>query len=66
MAKALELYDEQKDWREKAGSVLPQMETYEAAIRDTIGLRVQDRMPRQTALFVAGCSAGHRDISLNF
>ena len=66
MAKALELYDEQKDWREKAGSVLPQMQTYEAAIRDTIGLRVQDRMPRKTALFVAGCSAGHRDISLNF
>ena len=66
MAAASQLYDEQKDWRAKAGSVLPQMEAYEAAIRNTIGVRTLDRMPREVALDVASCSAVHRDISLNF
>jgi len=40
--------------------------TYEAAIRETIGLRQQERLPRDQALLVAGCSSGHRDISLSF
>lgn len=66
MANAIDLYEEQKAWREKAGSVLPDLETYDATIRNTIGARVQDRMPRDVALFVASCSADHRDISLNF
>ena len=65
-AGAMELYNEQKDWRAKADSVLPQMEAYDAAIRNTIGVRTLDRMPREVALDVASCSADHRDISLNF
>ena len=54
-------------WRQKAStSVLPGLKTYEAAIRDTIGLRLQPKLPRKQALEIAGCNAVHRDISLSF
>ena len=36
------------------------MTAYEAAIRDTIGLRQQPKMPRHVALDVAACTANHR------
>jgi hypothetical protein len=45
---------------------LPGFESYEASIRDTIGLRQQPRMPRQQAIELVGCTAKHRDISLHF
>ena len=32
----------------------------------TLGARSQNKMPRETALFIAKCNAGHKDISLNF
>ena len=32
----------------------------------TLGVRSQKRIPRETALFLAKCNAGHSDISLNF
>ena len=64
---ALTAYDEDLSWRAKAKTdLLPELVTYRDAIKDTIGLRGQDRLPREQALFVASCSAGHRDISLNF
>jgi hypothetical protein len=66
MTKAMEEYRAQKEWRAKAIPLTPGISAYEAAIRNTIGLRLLDRMPRDTALSVAACSAGHRDISLNF
>ena len=54
-------------WRRAAASeVLPGLETYSAALSDTIGLRQQSVLPREQALYVASCNAGHRDISLNF
>jgi len=56
----------QKSWRQSAVTVVPDLQTYEASIRDTIGLRQLEDMPRSTALSVASCSAAHRDISLNF
>ncbi|MGI9407514.1 MAG: TRAP transporter large permease subunit [Hyphomicrobiaceae bacterium] len=59
----------QKDvkWRKAAaGSVLPDLKAYEEAIRDTIGLRQQPRLPRTQALEIASCNAVHRDISLSF
>ena len=46
--------------------LLPGLAEYEKKIRDTIGLRQQPRLPREQALFVAGCNADHRDISLSF
>ena len=65
--KALKIYADELEWRTAAKTdVLPKLAAYEAAIRDTIGLRQQERLPRAQALYVAGCSSGHRDISLSF
>ena len=74
MDKALKKYDSaikkyraELAWRQKAAAeILPGLETYEAAIRDTIGLRQQPRMPHEQALELVGCTAEHRDISLHF
>ena len=63
---AVSLFDEQKAWREKTAGLLPQMEAYEGLIRDTIGIRTLDRMPRNVALSVAACSSHHKDVSLSF
>ena len=73
-AKALEEYDnalkkyrEELVWRQRAKTeLLAELESYEGAIRDTIGLRQQPRMPRKQALELVGCTAEHRDISLYF
>ncbi|MEL7543556.1 MAG: TRAP transporter large permease subunit [Pseudomonadota bacterium] len=52
--------------RKAAETVLPGLKTYEAAIRETIGLRLQPRLPRAQALEIASCNSVHRDISLGF
>jgi hypothetical protein len=65
--KTLEVYAAELKWRTAAKTdVLPKLSTYEASIRDTIGLRQQERLPREQALFVAACTSDHRDISLSF
>ena len=66
LEKALKLYAEQKQWRMESTSIQAEVAEFEARIRDTIGLRSQRRMPRETALYVAACNSDHRDISLNF
>ena len=64
---AIEEFNQQIIWRERALSDLYSgLVRYEEAIRGTLGVRQQTKMPRELALFVAGCTAGHRDISLNF
>ncbi|MCR9071571.1 MAG: TRAP transporter large permease subunit [Alphaproteobacteria bacterium] len=65
-AKAVEDLESEIAWRTRAGALLPQVEAYEDAIDDTIGLRQQPRLPREIALHVASCSSEHRNISLNF
>lgn len=60
-------YAEDLAWRTKAETdLLPNLRDYRDGIADTIGLRGQPRLPREQALYVASCSSGHRDISLNF
>jgi len=74
MAKALKKFDSaikkyrsELAWRQRAKTeLLPDLESYEASIRDTIGLRQQPRMPRDQATELVGCTAQHRDISLHF
>ena len=54
-------------WRIEADGVLSGgLAEYEEAIRDTIGVRQQERLPRDNAIAVAGCLSSHRDISLHF
>ncbi|MEM7294456.1 MAG: TRAP transporter large permease subunit, partial [Pseudomonadota bacterium] len=48
MSKAVELYAEQKSWRLASVDLLPKIAEVEASIRDTVGLRSQRRMPRET------------------
>ena len=65
--KAVEEYREQLVWREQAATTLkPGLSAYVDALRPTIGIRQQDRLTREQALFVAGCTSDHRDISLKF
>lgn len=67
LEEAIALVDSETQWRSQAETTLrPALVSLEATIRDTIGLRQQDRLPREIALFVASCNSGHRDISLNF
>ena len=64
---ALQTYESELAWRAKAAqSVLPGLRTYEMAIRDTIGLRRQEKLPQNIVPSIAGCTAYHRDISLQF
>ena len=65
--KAIALFEEQKVWRAAAETQLrPGIEAYLAGIASTVGARQQPRLSRDQALFIAGCNAGHRDLSLNF
>jgi len=64
---AVALFDLEIAWRQRAERELkPGLDEYDAAIRDTIGLRGQPRLPKEQALYVAFCSSDHRDISLSF
>ncbi|MCB1509629.1 MAG: TRAP transporter large permease subunit, partial [Hyphomicrobiaceae bacterium] len=65
--KAVAALEAQLSWRKRAEKdLLAGLATYEGAIRNTIGLRKQTKLPRTEALAVAACSSSHRDISLNF
>ena len=64
---ALEAFETDVAWRQDAaGDLLPALRAYEQSIRDTIGMRQQQRLPREQALGIAGCMAEHRDVSLYF
>lgn len=67
MDKAVQLYAEQMTWRTKAeGNFTTSLSSYEEAIRGSIGIRLQRKLNREQALWVASCNSSHRDISLNF
>lgn len=54
-------------WRQKgATELLPQLDAYDKATGDTIGLRQLTRLPEHVATGLVGCLSNHRDISLNF
>ncbi|MHA7776358.1 TRAP transporter large permease [Roseibium sp. M-1] len=65
--KSIAALDADLAWREKgAEEILPKLEAFDAAVANNIGLRAQDRLPKDMALNVAGCLSDHRDISLSF
>ena len=66
-AQAMELLTAEIVWRQRALLALsPALATYDAAIKDSIGLRLQERMSHDLATTVSACMAGHKDISLQF
>jgi len=46
--------------------VKPGLDRYDAAIRNTIGLRLQSRLPDDLALEVAACKSNPHDLTLSF
>ncbi|RME99825.1 MAG: hypothetical protein D6773_12365 [Alphaproteobacteria bacterium] len=67
LEKTLKIYAKEVAWREKAAAtLLPGLKAYDMAIRDTIGLRQQPRIPEHLAVEIAECTSHHRDISLHF
>ena len=67
LEEAVQILQQDLAWRQRASKeLLSGLGSYEALIRDNIGLRLQERLPRDKALDVASCNADHRDISLSF
>ena len=61
------MYVQELKWREQAKTNLVQeLGKYEKTIRNTIGLRMQERLNSEQAKIIASCKAVHRDISLSF
>jgi hypothetical protein len=63
---AVQAYESQTVWRAEAQSLEPGVAAYVGAITETLGARQQNSLSRDQALYLASCSASHRDLSLNF
>jgi len=61
------LFNLEVSWRDEANKkLLPELIKYNDVIKHNIGLRLQNRLTKEQAKFVARCNSVHRDISLNF
>ena len=66
-AEGMKRYRSEISWRRRAQADLAMsLKEYDHSIRDTIGLRSQERLTGDQADAIAGCQSIHRDISLNF
>lgn len=64
---ALEKHAEDVMWRKEAAEkLLPGLISYDNAIKNTIGARLQPKLQRDQALAIAACRSNHKDISLSF
>jgi len=64
---AEQIYILETEWRLKAEKeLLPQLIKFENSIKNTIGLRLQEKLTKDQAKYVAACRSVHKDISLNF
>ena len=64
---AIKIFEMEVKWRALAEDKLfKQLSGYELKIRNSIGIRLQERLPVAMARKIASCQAVHRDISLNF
>jgi hypothetical protein len=62
-----EIYIVEKERRKIAkNKLLPELINFNEAIKNTIGLRLQEKLTKKQAKRVAACRSVHRDISLNF
>ena len=67
LQEGLQIYGTEIDWRRQAAVELaPALATYDEAIKNTIGLRLQRRIPPEQVKSVASCESVHRDRSLQF
>ena len=63
----IELYNKEVSWRSVAKQdLMPKLQEYNLAIKETIGLRLQSKLTKEQAIYVSRCNSVHRDISLNF
>ena len=61
------IYMIENEWRAKAEKeLLPQLIKFDDSIKNTIGLRLQEKLTKEQAKYVAACRSTHTDISLNF
>ena len=61
------LFNKEVKWRKDASeNLMPEIQKYNEVIKNNIGLRLQSRLTKEQAKFVAKCNSIHRDISLNF
>ena len=66
-SETFDLFDQEVSWRQEANKkLLPELIKYNEVIKHNIGLRLQSRLTKEQAKFVARCNSVHRDISLNF
>ncbi len=67
LAEAMNLLAAEVAWRqEAAGKLSSGLADYDAAVAQSIGLRLQTRLSKDQAKVMASCLSIHRDISLNF
>jgi tripartite ATP-independent transporter DctM subunit len=67
LAIGLEIFAKEVVWRKRAAKdLLPGLIAYDDAIKNSIGLRQQERLTSEQAAEIAVCQSFHRDISLNF
>ncbi len=65
--KIFNLYNKEIEWRGDANkNLLSELMKYNLVIKDNIGLRLQSKLTKDQAKYVASCNSIHRDISLNF
>ena len=67
LKEGLTLYAAEVDWRRRASvENAPALAAYDNAIKNSIGLRLQRRLPDDQVKEVAACQSIHRDYSLQF
>ena len=67
LKEGLTLYTAEVEWRRRAAlEITPALATYDNAIKDSIGLRLQRWMTDEQIKAVASCRSVHRDYSLQF
>jgi len=66
-SETFDLFNLEVSWRDDASkNLMPELIKYNDVIKHNIGLRLQNRLTKEQAKFVARCNSVHRDISLNF
>ncbi len=67
LSEGLQFYTAEVDWRGRAANeIAPALASFDNAIKDSIGLRLQRRLSDDQVKEVASCLSVHRDYSLQF